>query len=466
MTFLELGLEKNICDIMAKLNFLSPTEVQQKSIPPILFGKDVLVRSETGSGKTFAFVLPVLQKINNQKDDIQSLVVCPTRELAIQVADETKKIAEELNIRVCAVFGGSTIDRQIKSLKKKPQIVIGTTGRILDLLKRHALKLETVDYLVLDEADEMLDMGFKPDIEKILLHTKKDRQTLMFSATIPDGIKDLAKNYQNGSVLIEIGEANKAIKTIEQNYIYVQKKQKQNLLVELLYSEIYEKTIVFVNTKQYAEDLEHLLSKKKLNCRAIHGDMKQTERRRVLDAFRDGKIDVLLATDVAARGLDIKDVNYVVNFDLPHEIEFYVHRIGRTARAGKSGVVINLITSPEQMSYVRQIEKETGAKMNFTKQTMIIFCNIMLTQKNWQNKTIVFQKSQKKEKIASSVLESKAKMKKENLAMQFLAHLMKICLMTFMVALQQNMKSTQKMQNIQGSAFQTDQHQKAKQIEI
>ena len=367
MNFLELGLKKDICDIMDSLGYTLPTEVQQNAIPPILFGKDVLVRSETGSGKTFAFVLPILQKIDKNSDDIGALIVCPTRELAIQVADQTKKVADVLDMKVCAVFGGSTIDRQVKSLKKKPQVVIGTTGRILDLIKRRTLKLESANFVVLDEADEMLDMGFLPDIEKIFAHTKKDRQTLMFSATIPDEIKELAKNYQHNSVLIEIGEANKALGTISQNYIFVQKKQKQNLLAELLYSEIYEKCIVFVNTKQFAEELEHLLCKKKLSAKAIHGDMKQAERRRVLDAFREGKIEVLLATDVASRGLDIKDVKYVVNFDLPYETEFYVHRIGRTARAGKSGVVINLITSLEQLSLMRQIEKQTSAKIELYK---------------------------------------------------------------------------------------------------
>ena len=364
MTFLELGLCSNICEIMQKLEFAQPTEVQQRAIPVILFGKDVIVRSETGSGKTFAFILPISQRIDVKNQNVQALIICPTRELAMQVADETKKVAEDLGIGVCAVFGGSNIDRQVSSLKKKPQIVIGTTGRIIDLIKKKALKIHDTNFIVLDEADEMLDMGFKPDIEKILSHTKKDRQTLMFSATIPDEIKELASRYQKDEILIEIGTANKALNTINQNYIYVSKKQKQNLLAELLWTEIYDKAIVFVNTKIFAEDLESFLLKKKISCGAIHGDMKQSERKRVLNSFKDGKIEILIATDVAARGLDIKDVKYIINFDLPHETEFYVHRIGRTARAGKSGTVINIITSLEQLSYMRDIEKETNAKIN------------------------------------------------------------------------------------------------------
>ena len=364
MNFSKLNLDKKIIDVLNGLGFLYPTEVQQRAIPTILSGKDAIVRSETGSGKTFAFVLPIIQKIDTNNNAVQALVVCPTRELAIQVADETKKIAEAMNVKVCAVFGGSNIDRQIASLKKQPHIVIGTTGRIMDLIKRKALKIENANFVVLDEADEMLDMGFRPDIENILSHTKMSRQTLLFSATIPNEVKELANKYQKNATLIEIGAANKALNNIKQTYIFVEKKYKKQALLELFFSDVYSKTIVFVNTKAFAEDIEHFLNKNKIVAKALHGDLRQNERKRILDGFKAEKFYILIATDVAARGLDIKNIDYVINFDLPHELEFYVHRIGRTARAGASGEVINLITSLEQLSWMRDIEKSTKAKIS------------------------------------------------------------------------------------------------------
>lgn len=364
MDFFTLGLNKKIVDILTGLGLNKPTEVQQKAIPILLQDKDIICRSETGSGKTFAFCLPIIQNIKLQNEHIQALVVCPTRELAIQVADEAKKIATPLGIKVCAVFGGSNIDRQIASLKRKPHIVIGTTGRIMDLINKGALRVEQAKYVVLDEADEMLDMGFRPDIEKILAHTKKERVTLLFSATMPKEVKELAEKYQTDSQLVEIGNENKALDNINQNYVFVNKQTKKEALKELFFSDVFGKTIVFVNTKRFAEDIAHFLNKNTISCKAIHSDLRQNERKRVLDMFRSGKIDVLVATDVASRGLDIKDIKWVINFDLPHELEFYVHRIGRTARAGESGSVINIIASLEQLSQMKDIEKKTKAKIN------------------------------------------------------------------------------------------------------
>ncbi len=363
MNFLDLGLQKNIVDVLNNLNYVLPTEIQQKAIPTILKRQDAICRSETGSGKTFAFGLPIIQNIDAQNQNIQALIVCPTRELAMQVADEVKKIAIPLGVKVCAVFGGSTIARQVDSLKKNPQIVVGTTGRIMDLINKKALKIESANFVVLDEADEMLDMGFLPDIEKILFHTKNDRTTLMFSATMPKEVKILAEKYQKNAALIEIGTENKALDKIKQQYIFVDRKSKKEALKEIFYSDVYGKTIVFVNTKQFVDDVAHYLSKNSILCKAIHSDIRQNDRKRVLDSFKQGKIDVLIATDVASRGLDIKDVKWVINFDLPHELEFYVHRIGRTARAGESGSVVNIITSLEQLSYMHDIEKQTKAKI-------------------------------------------------------------------------------------------------------
>ena len=363
MDFLNLGLSKEIVDVLTNLGYTVPTEIQAKAIPLLIANKDVVGRSETGSGKTFAFGLPIIQNINRDDETIQALVVCPTRELAMQDADEIKKVALPLGVRVCAVFGGSNLDRQIDALKRKPQIVVGTPGRIIDLLKRKALKIASTSKIVLDEADEMLDMGFRPDIEKILQNVAKQRQTILFSATIPDEIKEIIKTYQTDSVMVEVGTENKALDKIEQRYMFVDQKNKKEALKELFYSDISDKTIVFVNTKRYAEDLERFLNKNKVSAKALHGDLRQSARTRVMKMFKDGKIDILLATDVAARGLDIKEVMYVVNFDLPNQLEFYVHRIGRTARAGKSGKVVDIITNLSQLSNLREIEKLTNAKI-------------------------------------------------------------------------------------------------------
>ncbi|MGN1221955.1 MAG: DEAD/DEAH box helicase, partial [Christensenellales bacterium] len=343
--------------------YLYPTEIQQKTIPLILNGKDIVGRSQTGSGKTFAFGLPIIQNIDVLSQNLQALVVCPTRELTMQVADELKKIAVAVDVKVCAVFGGSNIDRQIKAIKNNPHILVGTPGRLIDLLKRKKLNLASLKTLVLDEADEMLDMGFRPDIEKIISHTNKQRQTILFSATIPQEIKDIVKNYQKNSVLIELGAENKAIEKIEQSYVFVEQKNKKELIKELFNTDVFGKTILFVNTKRYAEDLESFLNKNNITSRTIHGDLKQNERKRVLQAFKDEKFDVLIATDVAARGLDIKQVEWVVNYDLPQQLEYYVHRIGRTARAGQTGKVLDIITNLSQLSYLKEIEKQTKAKI-------------------------------------------------------------------------------------------------------
>ena len=363
MEFNKLGLNEKIVEALKQNGYLYPTEIQQKTIPLILDGKDIVGRSQTGSGKTFAFGLPIIQNIDVLSQNLQALVICPTRELTMQVADELKKIAVTVDVKVCAVFGGSNIDRQIKAIKNNPHILVGTPGRLIDLLKRKKLNLTNLKTLVLDEADEMLDMGFRPDIEKIIAHTNQQRQTILFSATIPQEIKDIVKNYQKNSVLIELGAENKAIEKIEQSYVFVDQKNKKDLIKELFNTDVFGKTIMFVNTKRYAEDLESFLNKNNITSRAIHGDLKQNERKRVLQAFKDEKFDVLIATDVAARGLDIKQVEWVVNYDLPQQLEYYVHRIGRTARAGQTGKVLDIVTNLSQLSYLKEIEKQTKAKI-------------------------------------------------------------------------------------------------------
>ena len=269
MEFNKLGLDQKIVDILRQNGFFYPTEIQQKTIPLVLQKRDVVGRSQTGSGKTFAFGLPIIDNIDKTSQNLQALIVCPTRELAMQVADEIKNIATACDVKTCAVFGGSNIDRQIKALKNNPHILVGTPGRLIDLLGKKRLNLQNITTLVLDEADEMLNMGFRPDIEKILKNTNKNRQTLLFSATLPQEIKDIINNYQNDSVLVELGAENKAIEKIKQSYIFVEQKNKKQLLKELFNCDVFGKTILFVNTKRYAEDLQDFLNKNNIDSKAI-----------------------------------------------------------------------------------------------------------------------------------------------------------------------------------------------------
>lgn len=397
MTFEDLKLSNQLVEVLNNLGLSEPTEIQKLAIPYILQGKDIVGRSETGSGKTFAFALPIVQNIK-KTGSVDCLVVCPTRELAMQVAEQFSKLTENLSeVSVCAVYGGSNLDRQKKSLKKLPNIVVGTPGRIIDLINQKALKLANLSTLVLDEADEMLDMGFRDDIEEIISKTNSKRQTLLFSATIPDEIKEITQKYQKNSVYVEVGAENKALDKINQQYIFVLQKNKMLAIKELFLTDVFGKTIVFVNTKRYAEELESFLNKNKIYCKALHGDMRQSERKRVLQMFKDEKIEILIATDVAARGLDIKEVKFVVNFDLPQQLEFYVHRIGRTARAGKTGEVINIISNLSQMSYMREIEKQTKAKINLYSTENQVLKSLFVDTKKLAQKSSRFGQSKRQQ---------------------------------------------------------------------
>lgn len=408
MKFENLSLNTQILEVLNNMGFEYATEIQTKAIPEILNGKDVVARSETGSGKTFAFALPIIQNVVTS-NDLQSLVVCPTRELAMQVADQFAKLTENIaSIRTCAVFGGSNLDRQVKSLKKNPHILVGTPGRLIDLLKRKALKLDKLKFLVLDEADEMLDMGFRDDIEKIIEKCNADRQTVLFSATMPQEIKDLASKYQKNPVEIAVGTENKAIDKISQKYMFVMQKNKQEAIKELFMTDVFGKTILFVNTKRYAEELESFLNKNNIDCKAIHGDLRQSERKKVLSGFKDEKFDILIATDVAARGLDIKDVKYVVNFDLPQQLEYYVHRIGRTARAGNKGEVINIVANLSQLSYMREIEKQTKAKIELYQTNNEVLQSYFVDTKKLAQSTSRFGAKSKRQMLSEEVQRKKS----------------------------------------------------------
>lgn len=351
MKFEDFFLNETIIKTLNELGFVSPTIVQEKFIPCAVGGNDILCKSETGSGKTLAYGLPILNNI--QDDGINALIVAPTKELAIQIKQVLEGFCKNLNLKICTVFGGSDFTRQRYSLKTA-NIVVGTTGRLIDHIERRTLKLHKLKFLVLDEADVMLDMGFIEDIKKIEKACPKIKQTFMLSATFNDKIKDLAKNYLINPQVIELSKDNKIVDKISQCYILCLKKGKFETIVKFLRSLFHEKVIIFVNTKKMAEELNKKLKEKEIYSEYINGDLDLKERKKVIQNFKSSKNNILIATDVASRGLDIENVDYVVNFDMPEVPESYIHRIGRTARAGKSGVSLSLINSQKQLEFLLQ----------------------------------------------------------------------------------------------------------------
>lgn len=361
--FNNLLLSEEVIKSLNLKGFTIPTEIQSKCIPLIVEGKDVVGRSQTGSGKTFAFGLPAIDKVDVTIEGVEILIICPTRELALQVTDEIRKItSNKEGCKLVPVYGGADISKQIKALKRC-KIVVGTPGRLMDHIKRKTLKLDKLKMLVLDEADEMLNMGFKEDIEEILKKLPKQRQTVMFSATFPPAIKAITKNYMQSPVYIEIGDALNTIDKIEQSYIKTKRNDKKKALVNLFQKLNPERAVVFCNTKRMADEINLYLNSNDIISLALHGDMRQSERRRVMQDIKTHKVSTLVATDVAARGIDISDVEYVINYDLPNDIEYYIHRIGRTGRAGKSGKAITLINTNEQLVMLNRIKNSTKSKL-------------------------------------------------------------------------------------------------------
>lgn len=359
MKFEELKLDENIVETLKILGFVSPTKVQEQFLPKAIDGCDILCKSETGSGKTLAYSIPILNKVDD--DGVQALIVAPTKELAIQIKQVLESFCKKLNLNVVAVFGGSDFTRQRYSLKTA-NIVVGTTGRLLDHIERRTLKLHKLKFLVLDEADVMLDMGFIEDVKKIEKACPKIKQTFFLSATFNEKVKDLAKNYLINPEIIELSKDNKVVDNISQCYCLCLKKGKFETLVKFLRSIFHEKVMVFVNTKKMAEELCKKLKDKEIYSEFINGDLDLKERKKVINNFKSSKNNILIATDVASRGLDIENVDYVVNFDMPEMAESYIHRIGRTARAGKSGVSISLINSETQQQFLI----ENFSKYNLT----------------------------------------------------------------------------------------------------
>ena len=337
--FEDLPISDEIKRSVAELGFEEPSPIQAQSIPVILTGKDVIGQAQTGTGKTAAFSIPVLDMVDPNKKSVQAVVLCPTRELAIQVSSEMRKLGKyKSGIKTLPVYGGQPIDRQIKSLKSGVQVVIGTPGRVIDHINRRTLKMDDVKMLVLDEADEMLDMGFREDIELILEQTPAERQTTFFSATMSKEILELTKKYQDDPELIKIVRKELTVPNIKQYYIETRRANKFEVFCRLI--DVYNPklSVVFCNTKRGSDELVSELQARGYFADALHGDLKQTQRDIVMDKFRQGTIDILVATDVAARGIDVDDVEMVFNYDLPQDEEYYVHRIGRTGRAGREGI--------------------------------------------------------------------------------------------------------------------------------
>jgi ATP-dependent RNA helicase DeaD len=355
--FKDLGLSPAIQQAIDELGFDDPTPIQEQAIPALLGGQDVIGQAQTGTGKTAAFGLPLLQYLDPENQEVQAIVMTPTRELCIQVTQALRAYAEHLDIEIVAVFGGAPIRSQQSQLRSGAHVVVATVGRMMDLMSRRSLVLTSARYVVLDEADEMLDLGFIEDVEKILRMCPSGRQTALFSATMPPPIQKLAEGYMYDPTTIRITPKTLTVDAIAQAFIEVPAKEKSARLVELLKTEEPEQAIIFTRTKIGASKLERTLKDKGLDVKALHGDLSQGVRDGVMIAFKDHRVRLLVATDIAARGLDIEHVTHVINYDVPNSSETYVHRIGRTGRVGRTGRAITFVT-PDQRDEIARIERD------------------------------------------------------------------------------------------------------------
>ncbi|MEJ5211601.1 MAG: DEAD/DEAH box helicase [Burkholderiales bacterium] len=364
MTFEELGLCPEVLRAVAEAGYVEPTPIQAQAIPVVLAGRDVMAGAQTGTGKTASFTLPMLHTLrvhantstSPARHPVRALILTPTRELAAQVYESVKTYGKYLPLRAAVVYGGVNMDPQIAELRKGVEILVATPGRLLDHLQNRSVMLSQVEFLVLDEADRMLDMGFMPDIRRILTHLPPKRRTLLFSATFPEEIKKLAREFLRDPVTIEVARRNTTAETVTQLAYRVANEQKRRVLVDIVQSRGLSQVLVFVNTKVGADRLTRELEKVGIAATAIHSDKTQQARMQALEDFKAGRVTVLVATDIAARGLDIDDLPCVVNYELPYNAEDYVHRIGRTGRAGAKGLAISLV-SPEEKKLLAEIEK-------------------------------------------------------------------------------------------------------------
>lgn len=363
MRFSDLNLSKEVLQAIDDMGFESPSEVQEATIPLILEGRDVLAQAQTGTGKTASFGIPMIERIQDDCDGMQGLVLVPTRELARQVSDELKKLAKYKKfISIVPIYGGADMGKQLRDLKKGADIVVGTPGRVMDHMKRKTIVLDDLKFLTLDEADEMFDMGFRDDMKTIIEKTNPDRQTLFFSATFDNDIKEFSRLYQVDPAKVIIEKKELTAEKIEQFYLELNRNMKTEILNRLILIHKPKKSIIFCNTKRMVEALELEIAQRGYKVDSLHGDMRQSSRDNVMKKFRNGTIDVLIATDVAARGLDVSDIDLVFNYDLPQQAEYYVHRIGRTARAGKKGASFTFVTSRDFPKF-KEIEKYANIKM-------------------------------------------------------------------------------------------------------
>ena len=349
LLFKNLNVSREILDALEKMGFEEATPIQSQSIIPVLEKKDVTAQAPTGTGKTCAFGIPLIEGIDLEDTGVQGLILCPTRELVIQTTEELLKVSQfKRGIKVVPIYGGQQIDRQIFALKKKPQIIVATPGRMMDHLRRKTIKINSLKTIVLDEADEMLNMGFREDIDIILETVPEDRQTVLFSATLSKEILDISNKYQKpDKEIIKVTHKELTVPTIEQYYLEVKGAKKLDVLTRLIDANNYKLCLVFCNTKRRVDELTEELAARGYSAEALHGDMKQIQRDRVMMRFKKGMVDILIATDVAARGIDVDDIEAVFNYDLPSDEEYYVHRIGRTGRAKKKGVSYTFIVGKE-----------------------------------------------------------------------------------------------------------------------
>ncbi|WP_092638052.1 DEAD/DEAH box helicase [Acetanaerobacterium elongatum] len=365
--FSQMNLSDEVKNAVAEMGFEEATSIQTQSIPMIMEGKDIIGQSQTGTGKTAAFGIPAIEKIQPELSrQVQVLVLCPTRELAVQACDEMRKFAKyKQGIKAVPIYGGQPIERQIFQLKQGAQIVIGTPGRVMDHMRRRTLKLDSLSMVILDEADEMLNMGFREDIETILSEVPAERQTVLFSATMPPEIIAITKNYQRDPQLIRIPHPQLTVPTIEQFYYEAPVGRKTDVLCRII--DLYNPrlSMVFCNTKKMVDDLVGELQTRGYQAEGLHGDMKQAARTQVMDKFKARRTDILVATDVAARGIDVDDIDAVFNYDIPQDEEYYVHRIGRTGRAGKGGRAFTLVCGRRQVFVMKDIQRFTKAKIEF-----------------------------------------------------------------------------------------------------
>lgn len=361
--FSTLGLSDEVQKAVAKVGYTAPSPIQEQTIPILMEGRDVVGLAQTGTGKTAAFALPILSRIDPSARYPQALVLAPTRELALQVADSFQGFAEHLGrIDVLPVYGGQAYGIQLSGLRRGAQIIVGTPGRVIDHLEKGSLDISQLRYLVLDEADEMLNMGFQEDVERILSDTPEDKQVALFSATMPNGIRRLSKQYLNDPAEVTVKSERRTADNITQRFLLTPHRQKMDAFTRILEVIDYDGIIVFCRTKHETEDVAQGLRDRGYNAAAINGDIAQQQRERTVDQLKDGRLDILVATDVAARGLDVDRITHVVNFDIPNDTESYVHRIGRTGRAGRSGEAILFVT-PRERRMLRSIERVTNARL-------------------------------------------------------------------------------------------------------